>query len=132
MKNLILTISLLLTSVVSYSQNLIGSSLRDVNKELDSKGFIINQGWTNDGLYYTSGADKQTFRIYYFTKQNICFMYAISFFGLTYRENEALLLSTGYWKSSNQDYYVNDNYMATIIWMHEYQEYFITILPKTK
>ena len=129
MKKIIFTLLFSLFTILGYSQNFIGNSTRDINKSLDEKGFILGQGYTDDGVFYITGSDKESVRIYYFAKNNVCYMYALSYIGYTYANIKEALKSVGYWESTNGNFYT-DRYQASIVWFNEYSCYFVIILPR--
>lgn len=129
MKKLLTTLLLsIIFLTTGKAQNLIGSSLRDAHKILDEKGYIIQKGYTDDNVYYITAADNESVRIYYFSSNNICVMFAISYKGFTYTEIKQILNKAGYWQVNDQ-FYTND-YKATIIYMNEYECYFVVVIPR--
>ena len=107
----------------------IGYSLKDVSQSLDQKGFIVKKGWTTDNVFYITGKDQESLRIYYFTKNNVCVMYALTYFNWTLNDIEQSLVSTGYVKNQDGHYY-DQMHKATAVWLSEYEAYFIIIIPQ--
>ena len=99
----IYTLALLLMTLTSYAQNYVGQSLRHVKKELDSKGYIINEGWRNNS-YFVEATDVDDYKIYLFTNNNTCFMYLSSSPSYTYDAITYALRINNYWQLTQYDF----------------------------
>ena len=128
MKKLIITLLLSIIFLTTKAQNLIGNSARDVYKSLNEKGYIIQKGYTDENIFYISASDNESIRIYYFSNNNICVFFALSYKGFTYQEITNALDKAGYWQVKNI-FYTND-YKATIVYMNEYDCYFVVVVPR--
>lgn len=125
MKKLLTTLLFTILFLTGKSQNLIGVSLRDCYKTLDEKGFIINRGYTEQNIFYLSASDNESVRIYYFTNNNICAYFAISYPGFTYTDIKAVLNKAGYWQIGDL-FYTND-YKAKIVYLNDYSCFFVLV-----
>ena len=121
MKKLILLIFILFASVSSKAQNFVGYSWSDVYKNMDSNGFIIYKGNTEDNIPYIMGTDDGTIRLYYFTPNNQCYLYVYSVRGATFEQYEKALFDEGYVRMGEKFY--KDNLSAEIKWNKKLSTY---------
>ena len=121
MKKLILLIFILLASVSSKAQNFVGYSWSDVYKNMDTNGFIIYKGNTEDNIPYIMGTDDGIVRIYYFAPNNQCYLYVYSVRGTTFEQHEKALFDEGYIRMGEKFY--KDNFSAEIKWNKKLSTY---------
>jgi len=121
MKKLILLIFILFASVSSKAQNFVGYSWSDVYKNMDTNGFIIYKGNTEDNIPYIMGTDDGTIRLYYFAPNNQCYLYVYSVRGATFEQYEKALFDEGYVRMGEKFY--KDNLSAEIKWNKKLSTY---------
>ena len=129
MKKITITITMILIGLASYSQNLIGDSFRDVKKAMNDNGYKLEEGYTDDKIYYLLASDKSSFKGYYFTDANICNSYVVCHYGYTYGETETVLNNAKYYKNSNGDF-ISGVYIARIKYLPESKEWYVIITYK--
>lgn len=112
MKKLLLLL-ILIIGLSAQAQNLIGLSFRDVKIEMSKKGYVISDGYDSDNDYYLSASSLTGYRVYYFTKDNICKTYVYIIKNDTFNDYEQGLYIIGYRKISDYTYY-NGEYIAKI------------------
>jgi len=132
MKKIIATAAMILIGLASYSQNLIGQSFRDVKKEMNEKGFILTEGYTDENkIYYLLAYDNNETRVYYFSSANICIVYEYSPKGVPRATMEKGLFNAGYHKNLNGDY-DNENYTAIISYSADIKRWVVTMILRQK
>ena len=99
----IYTLALLLMTLTSYAQNYVGQSLRHVKNTMDSKGYIIEEGWENN-IYYVQAKDVDDYKLYLFTNNNICFMYITTNSNYTYDIITYALRKANYWQITQYEF----------------------------
>jgi hypothetical protein len=99
----IYTLALLLMTLTSYAQNYVGQSLRHVKNTMDSKGYIIEEGWENN-IYYVQAKDVDDYKLYLFTDNNICFMYITTNSNYTYDIITYALKRANYWQLTQYEF----------------------------
>ena len=99
----IYTLALLLMTLTSYAQNYVGQSLRHVKNTMDSKGYIIEEGWENN-IYYVQAKDVDDYKLYLFTNNNICFMYITTNSNYTYDIITYALKRANYWQLTQYEF----------------------------
>ena len=115
MKKFILTLSLILLSFYSFSQNALGYSYNDVKTLMINNGHIIDEGYTSDdNTRYINGYDSNIIRLYFFTESNICFLYIICVKGANFSNYEKSLLNEGFKRLNNK--YYKEQYVANIFY----------------
>lgn len=131
MKKILLLVLLSILPIWVFSQNFIGYSIKDVWEYFDSRGYIIQKGWTDDGKYfYLSASDKERSKVYYFTESNICFLFSIVFYDISRSDIIKILNSIGY-KQISSDEFINDDTRCNIIFLDDHG-YSIVISPRNK
>ena len=99
----IYTLALLLMTLTSYAQNYVGQSLRHVKNTMNSKGYIIEEGWENN-IYYVQAKDVDDYKLYLFTDNNICFMYVTTNSNYTYDIITYALKKANYWQLTQYEF----------------------------
>jgi hypothetical protein len=130
MKKIILTLSFVLLSILSYCQNGLGTSVRDVRQLLINDGYIKTEGYTDKGVFYIIGHDNTSLRIFYFNYNNVCELYVFSIKGATYDDYERGLFDNSYVRMGSK--YYSEEYVAEIVYDNEYNIYLTKINFKTK
>lgn len=119
-----------LYSIVGYCQNGLGSSVRDVRELLINEGYIKTEGYTDKNVFYITGYDNNSLRIFYFNDNNLCVYFVFSIKDATYDDYERGLFNNKYVRMGNK-YYSND-YVAEIVYDKEYGIYLTKINFKEK
>jgi hypothetical protein len=114
MKKLLLVIVMMIVSVTSNAQNLIGHSWSDVYQNMDSNGHIINKGVTKDNVQCIMAIDNGTIRLYYFTPNNLCYLYVYAVKNTTFEQYEKYLFDEGYVRMGTKFY--KGEFSAEIKW----------------
>lgn len=113
-KLILLVVTTLFVNLNAFSQNMVGESWSDVAKTMYQKGYIVNSDVTSDEkIPYITASSDGVVRIYYFTKNNQCYLYALAIEDATFEFLEKSLLDGDYKKRGNM--YYNDQYMAEIV-----------------
>lgn len=112
MKKLLLFLMLVI-GLSTQAQNFVGYSFRDIKGEMDKRGYILTEGYDKDGDYYLSATTSTEYKVYYFTKNNICAAYVYTLKNVSFSDYEQSLYKIGYTKYSDGKYY-NDKYIAKI------------------
>ena len=114
MKKLLLVIVMMIVSVTSNAQNLIGHSWSDVYQNMDSNGYIINKGVTKDNVQCIMASENGTIRLYYFTPNNLCYLYVYAVKNTTFEQYEKALFDEGYVRMGTKFY--KEEFSAEIKW----------------
>ena len=110
-------------AIESQSQNCLGLSFRDTKEIVSNKGFQLNEGTTDDNIYYLTASDSHQIAFYYFNSNNVCMLYIYCVYESTLLGIENSLFNLGYIKSGS--IYYNDKYQTQIIYDSDYKQYFI-------
>jgi len=121
MKKLLLVIVMMIVSVTLNAQNLIGHSWSDVYQNMDSYGHIINKGVTDDNTQYIMASDNGTIRLYYFTPNNLCYLYVYAVKNTTFEQHEKALFDEGYVRMGSKFY--KGEFSAEIKWNQKLSTY---------
>lgn len=115
MKKFILTIFFVLTTIYCQSQIALGYSFNDVKTMMTTAGHILDEGVTEkDNIRYITAYGSELMRLYFFTENNVCFLYVYAVKNSTYRDHEQVILKEGY--RVVKDGYVNDQYFVRIFY----------------
>lgn len=125
MKKIVLLLMLMI-GLSAQAQNFVGYSFRDVKGEMDRKGYVLREAYDKQGDYYLSASSSTEFKVYYFTKNNICASYVYTINGATFRDYEQGLFMIGYTKYSDGLYY-KDRYVAKIAYDTEYSCWYVSM-----
>jgi hypothetical protein len=125
MKKLLLFLMLII-GLSTQAQNFIGFSFRDIKGEMDRNGYILSEGYDKDGDYYLSARTSLEFKVYYFTKNNICTVYVYTLKNVSFSDYEQSLYKNGYSKYSNGKYY-SDKYIAKIEYDYQFSSWYVTM-----
>lgn len=128
MKKLLLVIVMMIVSATLNAQNLIGHSWSDVYQNMDSYGHIINKGVTDDNIQYIMASDNGTIRLYYFTPNNLCYLYIYAVNAATFEQHEKALIDEGYVRMGFKFY--KGEFSAEIKWNQKLSTYTTAITYK--
>jgi len=124
MKKLIFIFVLVLFGFKSHSQNCLGQSYSDVKKLMTDMGYIVNEGNSKkDGVKYITGNDELTYRIYFFSINNVCVSYVLHVREATFDVYERTLYDKGYLRLG--DLYVKDDQIAQIYFSDLFKGYVV-------
>lgn len=130
MKKLILILLISLFSLDTYSQNMVGYSWSDVYKLMDESGYIVTKGRTKADVPYILARNSGISRGYYFTENNLCFLYIYFVDGATYLDISKALIDDGYVRVDEKFY--KGKFIAQIDWNKDMSGYVCTILLNTE
>jgi hypothetical protein len=125
MKKVILFLMLVI-GLSAQAQNLVGRSFRDVKGEMDRRGYYIKEGFDKDNDYYLSASSSTEYKVYYFTKSNLCAVYVYTIKDIGFKDFENSLYSNGYVRNTDGRYYT-ENYVAIIDYNAEYSYWYVKI-----
>ena len=120
---------MLIIGLSTQAQNFVGYSFRDIKIEMYEKGYILNEGYDNDGDYYLSATTSKEYKVYYFTKNNICALYVYTLKNVSFSDYEQSLYMIGYTKYPDGKYY-NDKYVAKIEYDSEFSCWYVSMCLK--
>ena len=125
MKKIVLFL-LLVIGLSAKAQNYVGFSFRDIKYEMNLKGYILTEGYDKDGDYYLGASSSTEYKVYYFTKNNICAVYVYTMKNATYSDYERALYSNGFTKNTNGRYY-NGRSVAKIEYDTQYSCWYVSM-----
>lgn len=124
MKKMFLTCILILSMFNTWAQNCLGQSYSDVKKLMTDMGYIVNEGNSKkDGIKYITGNDELTYRIYFFSINNVCVSYVLHVREATFDVYERTLYDKGYLRLG--DLYVKDDQIAQIYFSDLFKGYVV-------
>lgn len=124
MKKIFLTCILILSMFNTWAQNCLGQSYSDVKKLMTDMGYIVNEGNSKkDGIKYITGNDELTYRIYFFSINNVCVSYVLHVREATFDVYERTLYDKGYLRLG--DLYVKDDQIAQIYFSDLFKGYVV-------
>lgn len=119
-----LTCILILSMFNTWAQNCLGQSYSDVKKLMTDMGYIVNEGNSKkDGIKYITGNDELTYRIYFFSINNVCVSYVLHVREATFDVYERTLYDKGYLRLG--DLYVKDDQIAQIYFSDLFKGYVV-------
>lgn len=125
MRKIFITLLLTLFFCSTKAQNLIGFSYEDAWLNLNQKEYIVSNNYTDDNILFISATDNESVRFYYFSKDDICVIYALSYPNLNLIQIKRGLLDAGYRPFGNEFY--KDEFKANIVYLDEYSCYFVIV-----
>jgi len=117
---------LLVIGLSARAQNYVGFSFRDIKYEMNLKGYILTEGYDKQGDYYLGAASSTEYKVYYFTKNNICALYLYTIKNTSYSDYEQALYSNGYVKNSDGRYYT-ERHVAKIEYDTQYSCWYVSM-----
>lgn len=129
MKKLSFVISLYFLGLSAYSQNYINYSKKEITNALSFKGESYESKYTAEGTPYVITQDRilNTIKAYYFDKDNLCYLYMVSYFDIEY-SSLVDLLDKNYSRSGN--YWYSTNSKINIKYDSEYKCYEVAFVRK--
>jgi hypothetical protein len=127
-KKIFIGVLFLFLTVSSQAQNMLGYSVKDVRKNLNDEGVIVNSGYTDkDSIYYISGQESKVLRVYYFDPSNKCIMY-LAFIDSPKEQLVKYLIDDNYYKTG--EYYYKEDHKVRIFYDEDIKSNYLQFTEK--
>lgn len=127
-KKIFIGVLFLFLTVSSQAQNMLGYSVKDVRKNLNDEGVIVNSGYTMpDSIYYISGQESEILRVYYFDFSNKCIMY-LAYIDSPKDQIIKSLIDNNYHKTG--EFYYKEDHKVRVLYHEDMKSNYIEFTEK--